>query len=81
VRDRDAAIHCGGVALDSREGSPAARPRRSYGDAVAIETESAGATQAAHLNDRLPVLSVRGISDRADGAKHEADREGQPSRR
>jgi 8-oxo-dGTP diphosphatase len=68
-------VAAGEVVLNSREGSLATRLRRSYGDAVAIEMESAGAAQAAHLNDRLPVLSVRGISDRADGAKHEADRE------
>lgn len=69
-------VAAGEVVLNSRDGSLAERLRRSYGDAVAIEMESAGAAQAAHLNDRLPVLSVRGISDRADGAKHEADCEG-----
>jgi 8-oxo-dGTP diphosphatase len=35
--------------------------------------EAAGVAQAAHLNRSLPVVVVRGISDRADGAKTAAD--------
>lgn len=35
--------------------------------------EAAGVAQAAHLNDSLPVVVVRGISDRADGGKVAAD--------
>ncbi len=53
--------------------------RRHYGDAVAIEMESAGAIRAAQLNDDLPFLAIRGISDRADGTKRDvADQELQP---
>src|SRR5580704_12013056 len=35
--------------------------------------ESAGVAQAAHLNQSLPVIVVRGISDRADGTKTATD--------
>jgi len=53
--------------------------RRHYNDAVAIEMESAGAIKAAQLNDDLPFLAIRGISDRADGTKRgDADQELQP---
>ena len=38
--------------------------------------EGAGIAQAAHLNDSLPALVIRGISDLADGHKAEADRDG-----
>ena len=53
--------------------------RRHYNDAAAIEMESAGAIKAAQLNDDLPFLAIRGISDRADGTKRgDADQELQP---
>jgi 8-oxo-dGTP diphosphatase len=45
-----------------------------YNDAIAIEMESAGVAQAGHLNDNVPVVVVRGISDRADGTKETTDR-------
>ena len=69
-------VAAGEVVLKSRDGPLAGRLRHIYGDAVAIEMESAGAALAAHLNDRLPVISIRGISDRADAAKRAADRQG-----
>lgn len=55
--------------LNSRRSGFAELLREGYNDAVAIEMESAGAAQAGHLNRKLPVLVVRGISDRADGTK------------
>jgi nucleoside phosphorylase len=58
-------------------GTPLATQLRStYDDAAAVEMESAGIAQAAHLNRALPVLSVRGISDRADASKYIADAAG-----
>ncbi|HEY2576592.1 MAG TPA: tetratricopeptide repeat protein [Streptosporangiaceae bacterium] len=69
-------VAAGEVVLNSRHGSLAEHLRSSYGDAVAIEMESAGVAHAAHLNDGLPVACVLGISDKADGAKREADRQG-----
>jgi nucleoside phosphorylase len=38
-----------------------------FNDAVAVEKGSFGAAQAAHYNRSLPVLTVRGISEAADG--------------
>ncbi len=46
-----------------------------YSDAVAIEMESAGVSQAAHVS-RMQTLTIRGISDKADGRKHAADAAG-----
>lgn len=64
------------VVLNSRD-TPLARQLRShYNDAAAIEMESVGAAQAAHLNQSLPMLTVRGVSDRADGDKGTSDAEG-----
>jgi adenosylhomocysteine nucleosidase len=47
--------------------------REHYNDAVAIEMEAAGVAQAGHLNDALPAIMVRGISDYADGRKSATD--------
>ncbi|MEU0395881.1 hypothetical protein ABZ208_24460 [Streptomyces sp. NPDC006208] len=79
--DRHPAVHlkpiaAGEVVLNSA-GSPLKRQlRQHYQDAVAIEMEGAGVAHAAHLNAALPALIVRGISDRADGRKYDADAEG-----
>jgi nucleoside phosphorylase len=79
--DRPPAVHFKPVAaadgvLNSRAAPLARRLHRFYNDAVAIEMESAGVAQAGHLNHRLPVLTIRGISDRADGGKRDADQAG-----
>ena len=66
-------IAAGEVVLNSRDTPLADQIRRHYSDAVAIEMESAGSAAAAHLNDDLPTLTIRGISDRADGEKHLSD--------
>ncbi len=66
-------IAAGAVLVDGRESATAARIRQHYEDAVAVEMESAGLSQAAHLAARCPVLVVRGISDRADGTKAASD--------
>jgi 8-oxo-dGTP diphosphatase len=47
--------------------------REHYGDAVAVEMEAAGVAQAGHLNDALPTIMVRGISDYADESKSATD--------
>lgn len=47
--------------------------REHYNDAVAVEMEAAGVAQAGHLNDGLPAIMVRGISDYADVTKSATD--------
>jgi adenosylhomocysteine nucleosidase len=69
-------IASGEVVLCAADTPLATRLRDSYDDAVAVEMESAGVAQAAHLNRSVPVLSVRGISDRADVGKRGADAAG-----
>lgn len=66
-------IAAGEILQDSTISAEARWIREHYNDACAIEMEAAGVAQAAHLNDSLPVVVVRGISDRADGGKITAD--------
>ncbi|MEV0660433.1 5'-methylthioadenosine/S-adenosylhomocysteine nucleosidase [Actinomadura luteofluorescens] len=68
-------IAAGEVVLNSTVSAYARWIRQHYNDALAIEMEGAGVAQAAHLNKSLPVVVVRGISDRADGTKQTTDRE------
>jgi nucleoside phosphorylase len=69
-------IAAGDVVLDSRTSETANRLRANYNDAVAVEMESAGFALAGHLNDHIPAITIRGISDHAGGAKDETDGEG-----
>jgi 8-oxo-dGTP diphosphatase len=50
--------------------------REHYNDALAVEMEAAGVAQAGHLNDGLPAIMVRGISDYADATRSATDNEG-----
>ena len=59
----------GEVVHDSTTSDQAQVIHEHYNDAIAVEMESARVAQAAHLNQSLPVIVVRGISDRADGTK------------
>ncbi|MEV0196124.1 5'-methylthioadenosine/S-adenosylhomocysteine nucleosidase [Nonomuraea sp. NPDC050691] len=68
-------IAAGEVVLNSRLSAHARWIRDNYNDARAIEMEGAGVALAGHLNRALPVVVVRGISDRADGTKEATDRE------
>ncbi|NBE99701.1 5'-methylthioadenosine/S-adenosylhomocysteine nucleosidase [Nonomuraea sp. KC401] len=67
-------IAAGEVVLNSRLSEYAHWIREHYNDACAIEMEGAGVAQAGHLN-QVPVVVIRGISDRADGTKETTDRE------
>ncbi len=69
-------IAAGEVVQYSTTGATAAWLQAHYNDAVAIEMEGAGAAQAGHLNDSLPVVVVRGISDNADSGKSHTDATG-----
>jgi adenosylhomocysteine nucleosidase len=66
-------IAAGEVVQDSAVSAEARWIRRHFNDALAIEMEAAGVAQAAHLNGSLPIVVVRGISDRADGSKATTD--------
>lgn len=66
-------IAAGDVVLNSRNTPLARQLHAHYNDAIAIEMESAGAAAAAHRSRGTAMLTVRGISDRADGFKHAAD--------
>jgi adenosylhomocysteine nucleosidase len=73
-------IVAGEIVQDSTISAEAQWIREHYNDACAIEMEAAGVAQAAHLNDSLPVVVIRGISDRSDGGKEAADRAGSQPR-
>lgn len=68
-------IAAGEVVLNTRDAPLAQQLRIFYNDAVAVEMEGAGVAQAAHLNRVVPLLVVRGISDKADGQKYAASDE------
>ncbi|MFE4174538.1 5'-methylthioadenosine/S-adenosylhomocysteine nucleosidase [Streptomyces sp. NPDC056909] len=68
-------IASGESVLDSASGELRGRLEQTYSDATAIEMESAGMAEAAHLGG-IEALTIRGISDRADGRKAVADRHG-----
>jgi adenosylhomocysteine nucleosidase len=72
-------VAAGEVVLNSRDSPLVQQIRRHYDDAAAVEMESAGMAQAGHLS-ALPVLTIRAISDKADGRKYDADRAGWQSR-
>jgi nucleoside phosphorylase len=69
-------IASGDVVLNSRTSPLAVQLQDDYNDAVAIEMESTGVVCAAQLNETLPVLTVRGISDKADDRKQVNDAAG-----
>ena len=68
-------VAAGDVVLNSRTQPLAEQLKDNYNDAGAIEMESAGMVRACHVC-RVPALVVRGISDRADGAKEIVDAAG-----
>ncbi|WP_226025097.1 5'-methylthioadenosine/S-adenosylhomocysteine nucleosidase family protein [Streptomyces hyderabadensis] len=69
-------IATGDVVLADAGSEIARFVRRNYNDAGAIEMEGSGALQAAHLSGQVNALVIRGISDRADAGKHQADASG-----
>jgi adenosylhomocysteine nucleosidase len=69
-------VAAGEIALYSGASDVRRWLREHYNDALAVEMEAAGVAQAGHLNDGLPAIMVRGISDFADGTKSATDAEG-----
>lgn len=59
--------------LNSANSSLRTQLDTSYNDAAAIEMESAGVATATHLNGSIPTITIRGISDKADGRKRPDD--------
>lgn len=68
-------VAAGEIVLNAADSAEARWIRNNYNDALAVEMEGAGVAQAGHLNGKLPVVVVRGISDRADGTKEVTDRQ------
>ncbi|WP_131738718.1 5'-methylthioadenosine/S-adenosylhomocysteine nucleosidase family protein [Actinomadura roseirufa] len=73
-------IVAGDVVLNSRTSPLARQLHGTYNDAAAIEMESAGSAKAAQMNHGCRTLTVRGISDHADGEKTAADAAGSQPR-
>lgn len=69
-------VAAGEIALYSASSDVRQWLREHYNDAVAIEMEAAGVAQAGHLNDALPAVMIRGISDFGDQTKTATDAEG-----
>ena len=69
-------IAAGDVVLASRDSPLYEQLRLHYNDAVAIEMEGAGLAHAAHVNDALPALVIRGISDTTGPDKQALDAAG-----
>ncbi|WP_371545780.1 5'-methylthioadenosine/S-adenosylhomocysteine nucleosidase [Streptomyces sp. NBC_00554] len=69
-------IAVGDVVLADADSELAQRIRTSYNDAVAIEMESSGVAHAVHLAGEAGALIIRGISDKANADKSQADAKG-----
>jgi nucleoside phosphorylase len=68
-------VAAGEIVLNSRRTGLVQQLERRYNDAVAIEMESVGMARAGHVG-RVPVLTIRGISDHTDGTKATAEANG-----
>ena len=73
-------IAAGESVVASRDSQVAQYLLSHYNDAVAVEMEGAGLAHAAHLNDQLPALVIRGISDHANATKAVNDKAGWQNR-
>lgn len=69
-------IAAGEVVHNSLTSELARRLRTAFNDAIAVDMESAGLALAGHLNGSVAAVTVRAISDRADGTKAQAHRAG-----
>ncbi|MCM1972805.1 MULTISPECIES: 5'-methylthioadenosine/S-adenosylhomocysteine nucleosidase [Streptomyces] len=80
VRGHLKPIACGDVVLTDEKSAFAEFIHRTYNDSNAIEMEGAGAVHAAHVSGQVEALVIRGISDRANPGKAEADQGGSQER-
>ncbi|MGW7409154.1 5'-methylthioadenosine/S-adenosylhomocysteine nucleosidase [Streptomyces sp. NPDC054833] len=80
VRAHFKPIATGDVVLADAGSEIARHLREHYNDAAAVEMEGSGAAHAAQLSGQVDALVVRGISDRADARKSEADAGGSQQR-
>ncbi|MGW2638691.1 5'-methylthioadenosine/S-adenosylhomocysteine nucleosidase family protein [Streptomyces sp. NPDC001348] len=80
VRAHFKPIATGDIVLADADAEIARYLRQYYNDAAAIEMEGSGVAQAAHLSGQVDALVIRGISDRADARKSEADAGGSQGR-
>lgn len=69
-------IASGDVLVGSRDSETARRIRNHYNDAVAVDMESHGITQAVKMHRTVRALSIRGISDPAGPSKAACDATG-----
>ncbi|MFF3373044.1 nucleosidase [Streptomyces sp. NPDC002680] len=73
-------IAVGDVLLADRKSKLAQHIHKHYNDAAAIEMESSGVANAVQLAGEAGALIIRGISDKADPDKSEADKAGSQPR-
>ncbi|MGW1719161.1 5'-methylthioadenosine/S-adenosylhomocysteine nucleosidase family protein [Streptomyces sp. NPDC002156] len=73
-------IAVGDVLLADRKSKLAKHIHQHYNDAAAIEMESSGVANAVQLAGEAGALIIRGISDKADPDKSEADKAGSQPR-
>jgi adenosylhomocysteine nucleosidase len=73
-------IAVGDVVLADADSELAEHIRTRYNDAAAIEMESSGVAHAVHLAGEAGALIIRGISDKANAEKEQADAKGSQPR-
>jgi nucleoside phosphorylase len=66
----------GDVVVDSLKSPTATLIADHYSDAIAVDMESAGVAEAAHRNDFHYAITIRAVSDHADGNKQVTDAAG-----
>jgi nucleoside phosphorylase len=71
-------VAAGDAVIGSTDSDLYRRIKQSYNDTVAVEMEGRGLFAAAHLNDSMPAVVMRGISDLIDDKDEENDERRQP---
>jgi nucleoside phosphorylase len=71
-------IAAGEPVVRSTKSEIAKRIKRNFNDTIAVEMEGRGLLLTAHMNDSMPAVVVRGISDLIDDKDDENDERWQP---